>query len=99
MYEFRDKLFHTHAKDLKIDRKALNAKGAFAIGWEVPKLPGLGDVNWNAWISALTDVGYQGTVSVEVEDDAFRHELSRRKLSLRISHDVLRPLIGGAARG
>jgi sugar phosphate isomerase/epimerase len=94
MYEFKDKLFHTHAKDLKIDRRVLNDRGIFALGWEVPKIPGLGDCDWNAWISALTDVGYQGTVAVEVEDDAFRDNLERRKLSLRISHHVLRPLIG-----
>lgn len=93
MYEFKHKLFHTHAKDLKIDRRLLNERGIFSIGWEVPKLPGLGDCNWNAWISALTDVGYDGTVSVEVEDDAFRSTLEGRKLSLRLSHDVLRPLI------
>lgn len=96
IYEFKHKLFHTHAKDLKIDRNLLNQRGVFSIGWEVPKIPGLGDCNWNAWISALTDVGYQGTVSVEVEDDAFRQTLERRKLSLRISRQVLRPLIARA---
>ena len=94
MYEFAPKLFHTHAKDLRIDRDKLNQQGVFSIGWEVPKIPGLGDVNWAAWIGALGDVGYRGTISVEVEDDAFRHDLEGRKRSLRISHNVLRPLIG-----
>lgn len=94
MYEFKDKLFHTHAKDMRIDKHDLDQKGVFALGWDTPKIPGLGDINWNAWIAALTDVGYQGTVSVEVEDDAFRQNVERRKLSLRISRNVLRPLLG-----
>ena len=29
-----------------------------------PKLPGLGDVDWGRYISALTDVGYDGPVCV-----------------------------------
>jgi hypothetical protein len=53
----------------------------------------LGDVDWGAFISALSDAGYQGSLCVEVEDDAFRHDLAARQRSLRISRNVLRPLI------
>ena len=93
MYEFKDKLFHTHAKDMRIDHHVLNQVGRLALNWATPKIPGLGDGNWNAWISALTDVGYQGAICVEVEDEAFCHTIEDRKRSLRISRNVLRPLI------
>jgi len=94
IYDFRDRLFHTHAKDMKIDRQKLDDRGILGLGWSTPKIPGLGAIDWIAWISALTDVGYRGPVCVEVEDDAFRDSLEARKRSLRISRNVLRPLIG-----
>lgn len=92
--EFRHKLFHTHAKDMKVEQALLNDRGILALGWTTPKIPGLGDIRWDQWISALTDVGYQGPVCVEVEDDAFAGSLERRVRSLRISRNLLRPLIG-----
>ena len=93
MYSFADRLFHTHAKDMKIDRDRLNDEGILALGWSTPKIPGLGDVDWNRFISTLTDVGYDGPVCVEVEDGAFEADLEARKKSLRLSRNTLRPLI------
>lgn len=93
IHEFRHKLFHTHAKDMKIEQSRLNDEGILALGWSTPKIPGLGDVNWNRFLSALTDAGYDGPVCVEVEDRAFEQTLELRKKSLRISRNVLRPLI------
>jgi sugar phosphate isomerase/epimerase len=93
LYEFRERLFHAHAKDMKINRDKLNDEGILAFGWSTPKIPGLGEVNWNAFVSALTDVGYDGAVCVEVEDRAFEKNLESRQQSLRIARNVLRPLI------
>lgn len=94
IYEFKDRIFHTHAKDMKLDRQKLDDRGILGLGWSTPKIPGLGAIDWSAWISALSDVGYRGAVSIEVEDDSFRDTLDARKQSLRISRNVLRPLIG-----
>ncbi len=96
LFEFSDKLFHLHAKDMKIERERLGNLGILAPnpGWSTPKIPGLGDVRWDRFISALTDVGYDGPICVEVEDDAFFQDLDARKRSLRISRNVLRPLLG-----
>ena len=63
--------------------------------WHTPKLPGLGDVNWGNFLSALSDVGYRGPVCVEVEDRAFEPELERRKLALRQSRSFLSQFIAG----
>lgn len=94
--EFQDRIFHAHAKDMKINTARLNQVGVQALPpqFSTPKIPGLGDVNWSMYISALTDIGYQGPVCVEVEDDAFCKSLDDRKQSLRISRNVLRPLMG-----
>jgi sugar phosphate isomerase/epimerase len=92
--EFRQRLFHVHAKDMKVERHKLNEQGILALGWSTPKIPGLGDIDWSRFISALTEVRYNGPVCIEVEDDAFRPSLEARQRSLRISRNVLRPLIG-----
>jgi len=93
--EFAARIFHTHAKDMRIDRHRLNEIGSLEPPMlrSTAKIPGLGDVPWGHWIGALTDAGYDGPVCVEVEDEAFHDSLEGRQRSLRISRQVLRPLI------
>jgi len=95
IYEFKDRIFHVHAKDVKILRERLNDEGILAtpLKWHVPKLPGLGEVPWSKFVSALTDIGYRGPVCIEVEDRAFEESLDTRKESLRISGSYLRQFI------
>lgn len=90
--EFKDKLFHIHAKDVRIDRDRLDDAGILAHPneWHTPKLPGMGDVDWGQFFSVLTDVGYHGPVCVEVEDRAYEDSLAARKASLRQSATFLR---------
>jgi len=90
--EFPDRLFHIHAKDVRLDRHTLDDVGILAHPslYHTPKLPGLGDVNWGPFFSALTDAGYNGPVCVEVEDRAYEGSLERRKESLRQSYTYLR---------
>ncbi len=87
--EFGTRIVHVHAKDTRIDRERLNEVGILGLGWHTPKLPGLGDVDWGSVFSALTDVGYQGDVCIEVEDRAFEGSLERRKQALRQSKRFL----------
>jgi sugar phosphate isomerase/epimerase len=93
--EFSSRIFHTHAKDMRVDRHRLNDIGSLEPPMlrSTAKIPGLGDVPWGLWIGALTDAGYDGPVCVEVEDEAFHDSLEGRKRSLRISRNVLQPLI------
>jgi sugar phosphate isomerase/epimerase len=97
MREFKDRLFHVHAKDVRIDRERLDEVGILAhpLEYHVPKLPGLGEVDWGRFFSVLTDVGYRGPVCVEVEDRAYEHSLDARKASLRQSHGYLRSFVPG----
>jgi sugar phosphate isomerase/epimerase len=59
------------------------------------KIPGSGDIDWRKWIDALVDVGYDGPVCVEVEDEEYEGPVERRREALEISHKVLRPLLSG----
>ena len=90
--EFADRLVHVHAKDLRLDRSRLDDVGILATPLEYhrPKLPGLGDVDWGQFFSALSDSGYTGPVCVEVEDRAYEQSPDRRIAALRQSATYLR---------
>ena len=92
MVEFKDRLFHMHAKDVRVDRYKLNDVGILGtpLQYHSPKLPGLGEVNWGKFFSVLGDTGYQGPVCVEVEDRAYEASLSTRRLALKQSATYLR---------
>ncbi|MCC7207103.1 MAG: sugar phosphate isomerase/epimerase [Anaerolineae bacterium] len=85
IYEFGDKFVHVHAKDLKIRWDLLHERGILGLKWAIPKLPGLGDVNWGKFFGALTEVGYRGPVCIEVEDRAYEGSLDDAKTALRQS--------------
>jgi sugar phosphate isomerase/epimerase len=93
--EFASRLFHVHAKDATLDRQQLDDVGILAepLQYHTPKIPGLGDVDWEAFISVLNEVGYQGHVCVEVEDRDYEQTLERRQQALIESVAHLRPLI------
>ncbi|MGE5225075.1 MAG: sugar phosphate isomerase/epimerase family protein [Omnitrophica WOR_2 bacterium] len=93
--EFSSRIFHVHAKDLHIDWEGIYQNGVFSqgMGWQVPRLPGLGDVNWAKFISALYRAGYDYVVSIEHEDRAFEKNEDLVKRGFLISRDVLRPYI------
>jgi sugar phosphate isomerase/epimerase len=95
--EFKDRIFHVHAKDARIDRAALDQHGVLSYPklWHTPKIPGLGDVRWGAFFGALSDAGYQGHVAIEVEDRAFESSLELRLDSLVISRRYLLQYIKG----
>jgi len=87
IYEFKDKIFHVHIKDIKIYKDKLDDVGIFATPLEYlsPKLPSLGDIDWRSLMSALTDIRYKGPVCIEVEDKAYEDSLESRKEALLIS--------------
>lgn len=92
IWEFSERLFHIHAKDARLDRRHLDKVGILAtpLKFHTPKLPGLGDVNWGRFFSALSDVGYDGPVCIEVEDRAYEATLESRKQALRQSRRFLK---------
>ena len=93
--DFSGRIFHVHAKDLMIDHEGLYQHGILSLGmgWQVPRLPGLGDMNWGRFIAALYRAGYDGTVSIEHEDRAFEGSVELVKRGFLIARDNLRPWI------
>jgi sugar phosphate isomerase/epimerase len=82
IHEFKDRLVHVHAKDTKIMSDLIYERGIMGLKWHEPKLPGLGDVQWGSFFSALTHVRYNGPVCIEVEDRAYEDSLASRQRAL-----------------
>lgn len=94
--EFGARIHHVHAKDARLDRARLNEVGILAhpLEYHTPKLPGLGEVPWGPFFSALTDAGYDGPVCIEVEDRAYEGTLERRQAGLVQSGRFLLQFMG-----
>jgi sugar phosphate isomerase/epimerase len=93
--EFGSKIFHVHAKDLHIDHEGLYNHGVLSqgMGWQIPRLPGLGDMNWPKFFAALTAARYDYVVSIEHEDRVYEGDEALVKRGFYLSRDVLKPYI------
>ena len=93
--DYADRILHVHAKDLEIDRDGLYRNGTISLGmgWQVPRLPGLGEVDWGRFLGQLYRVGYDGVVSVEHEDRAFEKTQALVERGFLIARDALRPYL------
>ena len=88
LYTFRDKIFHVHFKDIKIFPEKRDQYGIFAppLSYLSPKIPGLGEIQWGAFVSALYDIGYDGPACVEIEDKAFEKSHADVETAIRLSY-------------
>jgi sugar phosphate isomerase/epimerase len=94
--EFGSRIYHMHAKDEAVDREGLYLRGAWALGrgWHMGRVPGLGDVDWPSVMDALYGVGYDGTVSVELEDLRFEtDDYEQVARGILIGRDVMRTYV------
>jgi sugar phosphate isomerase/epimerase len=93
--EFGPNIFHVQAKDVQIDWDKLYERGSLSggIGWQIPRLPGLGDANWADIFSALWRAGYDGDVIIEHEDRDFEGTDELVKRGFLLARDILRPYI------
>lgn len=95
LYDFADRLFHVHIKDARINRERLNQVGILAtpLEFQSPKLPGLGDVDWAHFFSALNDIGYHGAAVLEIEDKAFEASLNGRLAAISQANRYIRQFV------
>ncbi|HTW08391.1 MAG TPA: sugar phosphate isomerase/epimerase, partial [Acidimicrobiales bacterium] len=95
VHDYGERIFHVHAKDLEIRKEGLYRHGVLSagMGWQVPRLPGLGQVNWPRLFAALYEAGYDGAVSVEHEDRSFEGSTELVKKGFLLARDVLRPYL------
>lgn len=89
--EFRDKLFHLHAKDVRLDRRAIAEVGRFdfPLRSHQPRIPGYGEIDWAAFMAEVMRVGYDGPVCIEVEDETFGRDLAGRQRALRVARNAI----------
>ncbi len=93
--EFRDRIFHVHAKDMWLDREKLERDGILSagVGWAIPRLPGLGETRWGELIAALYANGSDSVISIEHEDRAFEKTEELVKRGFYLTRDYLNPWI------
>lgn len=91
--EFGPHILHFQAKDLEVDPDGLYERGTLSggIGWQVPRLPGLGQAPWARIFAALYRAGYDGPCIIEHEDRRFEGTDELVKRGFLIARDVLRP--------
>jgi len=93
--EFSNKIFHVHAKDLHIDREGLYQNGVLSqgMGWQVPRLPGRGDMDWSRFIGALSAAGYDYVISIEHEDREYEGSEEVVKRGFYLAREAVKPYI------
>jgi sugar phosphate isomerase/epimerase len=94
--EFQQRIFHLHAKDVRMRRDRLQEVGIFAhpLEWHAPRIPGFGEMDWGRFLGSVMETSYRGPVCIEVEDDTFGRTLEGRQEALRVAGRVLRPFLG-----
>ena len=99
----RGQVLHFQAKDIEIDTQQRTRYGIFGktvertspedVGWWRYRLPGTGQLDWPAIITALHDGGFDGTVAIEHEDPIWTGTEEKTKHGLAIAVHTLQPLI------
>lgn len=101
VYEFKDKIFHVHYKDIKLNKNARSEVGVLAtpLSYMTPRIPGHGDVDWGEYIAALLEVGYDGPACIEIEDKSFENSKEGIENALKISREYLKQFVAYPEKG
>jgi len=101
--EFGDKVVHVHGKDTRFDAERLYEHGqlpptfrsskGFSESWWRYTIPGDGLVDWKQCIQTLEDFGFDGIVSVELEDHYYSQGWPAQSEGLKRSRDFLATVI------
>ncbi len=102
--DFKDRIFHVHAKDTIIFKdkfyeygifgKQLNRKSEWDVGWWAYRMPGRGEINWAKFINALKEIGYDGVISIEHEDLEYEGTVEKVKEGLKLGYKFLSERLG-----
>jgi len=100
--EFKDRIFHVHAKDAEVFQDKLGMYGVFDkqlnktsddFGYWRYRMPGLGQVKWGELIDTLKEIGYEGVISIEHEDPLYEGSEEKVKEGLQLGIEYLSKLI------
>lgn len=96
--EFKDRVFHVHAKDVEVDDNMLDQQGIFGHfgtnlhgkSWWIYRLPGLGEIDWREFMRTLKRIGYDFVISIEHEDPVWTGTVEKSKTGLKMGLEHLR---------
>ena len=102
--EFRQRIFHVHAKDAEILLADRNRYGVYGRqlgrnqvwengGWWRYRMPGFGAVDWRRFISTLGEQGYDGVISIEHEDPIWAGSEERILKGLELGLSYLQTMV------
>lgn len=92
--EFKERIFHVHAKDTQIDRGLLKESGFLTdFKWFHYRIPGRGELDWNRFIGELKNIGYDKTISIEHEDADYEDGLESVQNGLVLGQKHLQQFI------
>ena len=86
-------IVHAHAKDTEILRARHARVPVLDDGWWRYRMPGLGELNWPRFISALQEGGYDFVLSTEHEDPIWEGSPERVDGGLILGQRFLAPLL------
>ncbi len=80
--DFSERMVFMHAKDTEIFRERLGKVSIYGAGWWRYRVPGLGQIDWQAIAAALKEIGYRAGMAIEHEDPVYEGERFEEGLSL-----------------
>lgn len=90
--DFAPRIFHMHAKDTEIfpERRSRYSimEPSHGVWWRY-RMPGLGMIDWGAFIGTLRKIGYNGTLSTEHEDPEWEGSEEKVKRGLILGREHL----------
>jgi sugar phosphate isomerase/epimerase len=101
IWDFRDRIYHAHAKDTEILPAGMDRYGIYgrqlsttdARNWWRYRLPGYGAVDWTRYLDTLYQVGYDGILSVEHEDPVWESTPELALRGLQLARQFLQPFL------
>ena len=96
--DFAPKIFHAHAKDTEIIPEGEYEYGLFGkqidhtpwkSGWWRYRMPGLGEIDWQKFISVLQEYKYDYVLSIEHEDPIYEGTEEKVKKGLQLGYKYL----------
>ncbi|AJA49243.1 sugar phosphate isomerase/epimerase [Clostridium pasteurianum DSM 525 = ATCC 6013] len=100
--EFKDRIFHTHAKDAEVFEDRLKAYGVYNkqlnfsfedSGYWRYRMPGLGQIDWKNFVNELREIGYDDVISIEHEDPLYEGSEEKVKKGLSLGIEYLKKLV------
>ena len=106
LHEFGDRVRHVHLKDTEIITEKLYESGVlgethacsfrYGEGWWRYTIPGEGEVDWNQIIRRLEEIGYDGVLSIELEDHHFYATAELQQEGILRSREYIEQLLKGS---